>query len=1252
MSKTNLQSTTHGGGRVVSVILAGTLAFGMTPAVALTTQSLEPMQAFAAVGDWSVSLSGDNITNNAVALASGASVEVTVAVAEATADSSTPVTSNVEIKVTDPSNQETTLQTGTFTFTADEVGDYTVVATQTGVSEGDTPKSATATLTVSAATAPEASIVNLNAVNNLQLTFGTGATAQTVTKSNGAVVTIPSGSTLSSAIDTFKGSLQGATYVDANGAVKNIAKEELVLTLADNVLTVAAAENSTVCSNSTTFAYSLDYVFGNGNVTGAGNPESPVALTYNHASQTPTIEVKDPVTGATLKSDAYDVVYQVQNADTKAWSNLASAPTDAGTYRAAVTCKGYDDPTEVAYLYFDINAVVLKLAEANEGYVTISKPANVDYAGGVAVKAPSVTVTANWGTQANPNNVTLQEGTDYTAAVYAVTELNGDGTAKTIAQTPTLAKDFKEVGNYVIGITGMGNYSDAETIYSQVFKVQGVSIATADIQVANADKLIITQAMIDKKQGIAPQLKVTLNGKTLVASQDDGATGDYTVSPALDPITTPQQNILYTITGVNNYSGSTTVTVDVLRSVDCITADDSNVVINGGNPIKYGDANAQKPSVRLEYNGSLLKEGVDYSLTYGENTGAGPKAGTITIKGIGNGWGGTATVNYAINGITATLNDVQPATGVNAAVFDGTVQDPSKFVTFSGITYIDPDTKQPKTIDAADLDYTVTTNNEFKNAGDYTYTIQLTNCPYDVSSSQGATGTLKMAKANLTNLTVKSSEPYYLVTNNAQGQPQDPQPKFIATLSNGTQYELTANDLQNGVPTYANSGLTTAGNQELKNAQGEVIATLTGAGNFENTKTVKFNVYQDINNLKYAEIPAVIYNGSAQTPAFTVTNPNAGAGNTDKPVPAVTGNGNAAVTNYTVSYESNINAGTGYIVLTGTPTQGGIFAGTLKIPFTINKAAATIAVADIADVTYTGSPIQPEPKATITAGTQTVASTFAYSYANNVNAGTATVTVVPTGVGENYDVAATTKTFKINAANMSAVAYAGDTKVAVNKQPTIKLTYNGKELVAGTDYDVTETPVTSKAGKATLKVTGKGNFTGVKTIEITVEDASIPVNPDVPTTTEGWKHNSTGWWYETGEGSYVTSAWKKINGNWYYFNKSGYMMTGWQKINGTWYYLNKKGEGTEGAMVSNAWKKINGAWYSFDKNGAMRTGWYKENGIWYYLNKAGEGTEGKMVANQWKQINGSWFFFHSGGAMATSQYVGPYWVDANGYWVR
>ena len=344
-------------------------------------------------------------------------------------------------------------------------------------------------------------------------------------------------------------------------------------------------------------------------------------------------------------------------------------------------------------------------------------------------------------------------------------------------------------------------------------------------------------------------------------------------------------------------------------------------------------------------------------------------------------------------------------------------------------------------------------------------------------------------------------------------------------------------------------------------------------------------------------------------------------------------------------------------------------------------------VAAIADATYTGSAITPEPAATITAGSTTVNSTFAYSYANNINAGTATVTVVPMGVGANYDVAPVTATFKINAANMSAVTYAGDTKVAVGKQPAIKLTFNGKELVVGTDYDVTETPVTSKAGKATLAVTGKGNFAGTKKVEITVEDASTPVTPDKPTTDGGWKHNATGWWYETGQGSYVTSSWKEINGKWYYFNAAGYMQTGWQKVNGawyyldakngdmktgwlkdkgTWYYLNKKGEGTEGKMAT-GWKKVAGTWYYFNKSGAMQTGWQKVNGTWYYMAASGamqtgwinlSGTwyylnaSGAMAANQWKEINGSWFYFYASGAMAANTWVGNYYVDANGYWVR
>ena len=40
---------------------------------------------------------------------------------------------------------------------------------------------------------------------------------------------------------------------------------------------------------------------------------------------------------------------------------------------------------------------------------------------------------------------------------------------------------------------------------------------------------------------------------------------------------------------------------------------------------------------------------------------------------------------------------------------------------------------------------------------------------------------------------------------------------------------------------------------------------------------------------------------------------------------------------------------------------------------------------------------------------------------------------------------------------------------------------------------------------------------------------------------EGWKKNSTGWWYVNADGSYPTNKWQKINNAWYYFDSNGYM---------------------------------------------------------------------------------------------------------------
>ena len=43
------------------------------------------------------------------------------------------------------------------------------------------------------------------------------------------------------------------------------------------------------------------------------------------------------------------------------------------------------------------------------------------------------------------------------------------------------------------------------------------------------------------------------------------------------------------------------------------------------------------------------------------------------------------------------------------------------------------------------------------------------------------------------------------------------------------------------------------------------------------------------------------------------------------------------------------------------------------------------------------------------------------------------------------------------------------------------------------------------------------------------------------TTTESWKQDNIGWWYQNADGSYPTNTWKEISGAWYYFEGNGYM---------------------------------------------------------------------------------------------------------------
>ena len=102
-------------------------------------------------------------------------------------------------------------------------------------------------------------------------------------------------------------------------------------------------------------------------------------------------------------------------------------------------------------------------------------------------------------------------------------------------------------------------------------------------------------------------------------------------------------------------------------------------------------------------------------------------------------------------------------------------------------------------------------------------------------------------------------------------------------------------------------------------------------------------------------------------------------------------------------------------------------------------------------------------------------------------------------------------------------------------------------------------------------------------------------------TAEGgkWKSDSTGKWYEYGDGTYLKSCFKTIDGKRYYFNTRGYAVKGLQKINGNYYFFN-----TSTCVMTTGWVTYNGNKYYFGSDGAGYTEWENIGGHYYYFNPA------------------------------------------------
>ena len=181
---------------------------------------------------------------------------------------------------------------------------------------------------------------------------------------------------------------------------------------------------------------------------------------------------------------------------------------------------------------------------------------------------------------------------------------------------------------------------------------------------------------------------------------------------------------------------------------------------------------------------------------------------------------------------------------------------------------------------------------------------------------------------------------------------------------------------------------------------GSYPVTVAGTGNYTGTVTKSFEIAK-------ADISSAEITYDAGPYGYT--------GKEWKPEVAVSFNDAAltADTDYTVSYENNINAGTAKIIITGI---GDHFTGSTEKTFTINSAEISgCTFAPIADVTYNTKAHTPEVTVAISGRTLEADKDYTVSYASKINAGTATVTV--TGKGNFTGTAS--KTFTINKAGLT-----------------------------------------------------------------------------------------------------------------------------------------------------------------------------------------------------------------------------------------
>lgn len=275
---------------------------------------------------------------------------------------------------------------------------------------------------------------------------------------------------------------------------------------------------------------------------------------------------------------------------------------------------------------------------------------------------------------------------------------------------------------------------------------------------------------------------------------------------------------------------------------------------------------------------------------------------------------------------------------------------------------------------------------------------------------------------------------------------------------------------------------------------GRATVTITGKNHYKGIITKFFDITADLSFADIAPIPAQKYTGEEVKPKLSVK-----LGEKEL----------IEDTDFYVTYDNNIERGRASATIHPMPLTS--YTGEKTAYFDISRDISGAEIQLIDSVfTYTGGEIRPVAAVVFEGLKLTPGTDYKVDYANNVNVGTAEITV--TGIG-GYD-GSITMTFEIGKRSVVQCSYDNVENKIYTGTPTsqdLAVTYGGRALVLNQDYQISYED-NAAPGLASLIVSGIGNYGGVKTIRYLVNMTNV----------SGLKAK--------GSGDYVQLSWTAVPG--------------------------------------------------------------------------------------------------------------------------